>query len=366
VLLDQADWFHAHGHSVAAVFFYDRDGLQQQWQGKRPYKLYNLKAFKRGVGTLRQLASVLQGLRRLWILLRSEHFDVIETFTVHSNIPGMIISWLAGVPMRLASHHGKVENVPQWLESLHLQIIQRFASVIVAVSSEVQGYLVSTGIDPKRIVLIPNGIRLPTLDRQKEADLRLKLALRKDQIVLISIGRLVYQKAHIFLVRAMQAIRAEWPEVVLYIAGEGPLRSDLEQQIGDLKLSQQVYLLGNRNDVPTLLSIADIFVLSSRWEGLSMAMLEAMGAGLPVVATEVEGMGEVIQQNIQGLLVPPEDADALAGALLELIKHPALRNKMGLEARQRIEKSYTTELMCEKYLKVMLEYFQLKNPAESK
>jgi len=190
--------------------------------------------------------------------------------------------------------------------------------------------------------------------------------LRKDQIVLISIGRLVYQKAHMFLVRAMQAIRPERPEVVLYIAGEGPLHSELEHQIDDLKLSQQVYLLGNRNDVPALLSVADIFVLPSRWEGLSMAMLEAMGAGLPVVATEVEGMGEVIQQNIQGLLIPPEDADALAGALLELIKHPALRNKMGLEARKRIEESYTTELMCEKYLKVMLEYFQLKTPAESK
>ena len=93
-----------------------------------------------------------------------------------------------------------------------------------------------------------------------------------------------------------------------------------------------------------------------------MALLEAMGSGLPVVATQVEGTNEVMQQNIQGFLVPPEDSDALARALLQLINSPQLRAKMGLEARKRIEDSYTTDLMCQGYLKVMLDHIPPNQP----
>jgi glycosyltransferase involved in cell wall biosynthesis len=118
--------------------------------------------------------------------------------------------------------------------------------------------------------------------------------------------------------------------------------------------------------VPGLLSIADIFVLPSRWEGLPMALLEAMGIGLPIVATQVEGVNGVLQQNIQGFLVPPEDDRALAEALLKLIKSPQLRIKMGLKSRKRVDEAYTTDIMCDKYLTVMLDYLRLKSPRENK
>ena len=353
VLLDQADWFHTHGHKVVEAFFYDRDGLQQSWQRESPYPLYNLEAFKPGVGFLKKTTNFLKGLKRLWSLLRTENFDVIETFTLHSNIPGMILSKLAGIPVRMATHHGKVGNVSAWQEKFHLLIIGWFASVVVAVSSEVRDQLVASGINPRRIVIIPNGIKIsaPNLEEQKK--LRQELRLRNDQIVLVSVGRLVYQKAQSVLINAMREVLAQRPEIILYIAGEGPLRGELQKQIDSYGLHDQIYLLGNRKDVLTLLSIAHIFVLSSRWEGLPMALLEAMGSGLPVVATEVEGVNEVLQQNIQGLLVPSEDAKALAIALFLLINDPQQRNKMGMEARKRIEESYTTDIMCEKYLKAM-------------
>ena len=95
-----------------------------------------------------------------------------------------------------------------------------------------------------------------------------------------------------------------------------------------------------------------------------MALLEAMGTGMPVVATQVEGVNEVLKQNIHGFLVPPEDSDALVRALLELINHPQLRIKMGREGRKRIEESYTSDIMCEKYLNVMLDYTRSKNHAK--
>ena len=97
-----------------------------------------------------------------------------------------------------------------------------------------------------------------------------------------------------------------------------------------------------------------------------MALLEAMGSGLPVVATQVEGVNEVLQQNIQGLLVPPDDTEALTEALLKLINNSELRMKLGREARKRIEESYTTDLMCEKYLKAMQEPNKLEAPEENK
>ena len=366
VMLDQADWFHSHGHRVVAAFFYDRDGLQQEWQSRCSYPLYNLEAFKPGVGILRQTVYFLQGLKRLWRLLRSEHFDVIETFTLHSNMPGMILSWLADIPVRMATHHGKVGNVSRWQERLHLLIIGRTASVIIAVSTEVRDHLALSGIDPRKIIVIPNGIKPSTPNLKEQTELRREFGLHKDQIVLISVGRLVYQKAHSVLINAVQEILVQRPEVVLYIAGEGPLRGELEQQIGAFGLSDQICLLGNRNDVPGLLSIADIFVLPSRWEGLPMALLEAMGIGLPIVATQVEGVNGVLQQNIQGFLVPPEDDRALAEALLKLIKSPQLRIKMGLKSRKRVDEAYTTDIMCDKYLTVMLDYLRLKSPRENK
>jgi glycosyltransferase involved in cell wall biosynthesis len=366
VLLDQADWFHAHGHRVVAAFFYDRDGLQQEWQSRCSYPLYNLEAFKPGVGNLRQMVHFLQSLRRLWRLLRTEHFDIIETFTLHSNMPGMILSWLADIPVRMATHHGKVGNVSRWQERLHLLIIGRIASVIIAVSTEVRDHVALSGIDPRKIIVIPNGIKPSTPNLKEQAELRREFGLYKDQIVLISVGRLVYQKAHSVLINAVQEILVQRPEVMLYIAGEGPLRRELEQQIGAFGLSDQICLLGNRNDVPGLLSIADIFVLPSRWEGLPMALLEAMGIGLPIVATQVEGVNGVLQQNIQGFLVPSEDDRALAEALLKLIKNPQLRIKMGLKSRKRVGEAYTTDIMCEKYLTVMMDYLRLKSPRENK
>jgi glycosyltransferase involved in cell wall biosynthesis len=366
VLLDQADWFHTHGHRVVVAFFYDRDGMHQKWQRNCPYPLHNLEAFKPDVGNLHQMFFFLQGLRRLWRLLRIEQFDVIETFTLHSNIPGMILSWLADVPVRMATHHGKVGNVSRWQERLHLLILRRLASVIIAVSVEVRDHLTLSGVDPRKIIVIPNGINPSTSNPKEQAELHREFGLLKDQIVLISVGRLVYQKAHSVLINAMQAIVTQRPEVMLYIAGEGPLRRELEQQIDDFGLSDQICLLGNRNDVPGLLSIADIFVLPSRWEGLPMALLEAMSTGLPIVATQVEGVNEVLQQNIQGFLVLPEDDRALTEALLKLIKNHQLRIKMGLESRKRVDEAYTTDIMCDKYLKVMVDYLRLKSPRENK
>jgi glycosyltransferase involved in cell wall biosynthesis len=111
--------------------------------------------------------------------------------------------------------------------------------------------------------------------------------------------------------------------------------------------------MGNRLDIDRFLKSADIFVLPSRWEGLPVALLEAMDSELPVVATQVEGVEEVVQQKVQGLLVPPEDARALSESLAVLIGDPELRRTMGRAGRQRVREAYTLDIMCTKYLALM-------------
>src|ERR1700690_2060063 len=123
VLLDQASWFEANGHRVTAVFFYDKLGLHGRWQAESGFPIYNLEAYNPNANSFRNFFLLLRGLFRYWILLRREHFDVVETFTPDSNLLGLPPAWLAGVPVRVATHHGMLKDVPRWREKTHTWII---------------------------------------------------------------------------------------------------------------------------------------------------------------------------------------------------------------------------------------------------
>ena len=288
---------------------------------------------------------------------------MIETFTYDSNVLALPLAWLAGVPARIATHHGIIENFPAWIEKLHTWLVNAgIASVLVSVSGKTLEQAIHAGIRPECNTVIPNGI-LPVIIRSADrSEIRREIGLENGGPMLLSVGRLVYQKGHEYLVHAMPQVLRRYPRAKAVICGEGALRPDLERQIGELGLQSSVKLLGNRNDVGPFLASADLFVLPSRWEGLPVALLEAMGAGLPVVATRVEGVDEVVEDERQGLLVPPEDSDALASALLQLIGDPQLRSRMGEAARRRIQAHYTLDIMCDKYFKIMLQHAQLKAP----
>lgn len=361
LLLDQARWFDAQGNRVTAAFFYDKQGLGERWRRGLGFELLTLTQIGSTGGLLAKAIGLLVGLVRLWSLLRRGRFDVIETFTYDSNLLALPLAWLAGVPVRIATHHGTIEGFPGWVERLHAWMINLgVASILVTVSNKTSEQAVRTGVKPEHIVAIPNGIPLigpAALDRRQQ---RGQLGLGETDVLLLSVGRLVYQKGHEFLVRAMPAILSQIPGVKVMICGDGPLRAGLEREIESRELTASVSLQGNQSEITRFLDSADVFVLPSRWEGLPVALLEAMGSGLPVVATHVEGVEEVVQDQVQGLLVPPEDAGALEQALLKLIPRPELRAKMGQAARQRIEESYTIDIMCEKYRGVMLDLLRAR------
>lgn len=354
LLLDQATWFHSRGHRVLAAFIYDKEGLQQSWSKQLGFQLLTLSSVGPSAGALGKTVGLIGGLVRLWSLLRRERPDVMVTFTYDSNILALPVAWLTGTPARIATHHGIIEGFPRLAERFHAALVNAgVASVLVNVSRKVLEQAALAGIRRERMTVIPNGIPPGEPADSDRFDVRRELGIGTGQLLLLSVGRLVYQKGHEYLIQAVRAIVDQFPIVQVAICGEGPLHEQLQSQIERLSLGDHIHLLGNRMDVGRLLAGADGFVLPSRWEGLPVALLEAMERGLPVIATRVEGVEEVIQGRHQGLLVPPEDARALAAALKEMLSSEKLRREMGEGARARVREAYTVDIMCEKYLSLM-------------
>jgi glycosyltransferase involved in cell wall biosynthesis len=195
-----------------------------------------------------------------------------------------------------------------------------------------------------RFVTIPNGISAAPAVRPREV-VRADLGLGQDDRVALTAGGLTRPKAQHVLVQAFAQVVAKLPSARLLLAGEGPMRPTLEQLIREHGLGGNVRLLGSREDVPELLEAVDVFVLSSVREGLSMTLLEAMRAGRASVATGVGGNSEAIAVGETGLLVPPQDPQALAGALTTLLADREKARAWGVAARERWSRLFTAERM---------------------
>jgi glycosyltransferase involved in cell wall biosynthesis len=196
----------------------------------------------------------------------------------------------------------------------------------------------------KRLTVVPNGISAAPADYSREAA-RETLGLPPDASVALSVASLTPAKAQHVLLDAFARAAQSVPSARLFIAGDGPLRPALEGQTQRLGLGGRAHLLGVRNDVPLLLAAADVFVLSSEREGLSISVLEAMRAGKAAVVTDVGGNGEAVEHGVTGLVVPPANPSALGEALVALLSDPAKARAWGAAARRRWEETFTAEHM---------------------
>ncbi len=354
LLLEQALWFQAHGHKVTAVFFYDRDNLHEKWMKTYPFEIHNLEAFDKKAGGLRSLPKLIQGLLKLWRILKNGKFDAIITFTHDSNVLGSPLAQLAGIRARVGTHLGEIRGMSTWRDGLHTFLVNRgVIQTLVASSARTRANAIEAGVKPEKIKTIYNAIMPFDVSHVDRASVREKLGLKKVDVFFLTVGRLVYEKGHEFLVEAMATVAQEDSRAVAGICGAGPLHDALQGQIETLGLQDKVKLLGQWNSIPEILAASDVFVLPSRWEGLPMALLEGMMAGLPVIATRVEGVDEVVEPGMHGLLVRLESPAELAQAILQLLRSPQDRQRMGAAARQRVLSSYTTDRMCEAYLQVI-------------
>ncbi len=357
VLLSQARWFHHKGYKVQAVFFYDKQGLAEDWQKANPFSLISLEARKSSSNPVSNLFRTFRSFWRLFRLLRKKILVVI-TFTPHSNLLGLPIAWIARVPVRIGTHHGFIEGSSSLLAWFHGRLTDsRICSKMVAVSAQVLNYAIDReGASPDHLAVIENGIE-PFRSTQNRQAARKKtldqIGLKDADLLILTVGRLTVQKGHTYLLDAIAALAPHHPYIHFVFAGDGPLRSELESKARNLRISDRVTFLGIRKDVDELLFASDIFVQPSLWEGLSIALLEALMAGLPIIATRVEGVVDVVENGESALLVPPKDPQSLAYSLEILINDSGLRARLATQGQMRVKNRYSIDTMCILYEKLI-------------
>jgi glycosyltransferase involved in cell wall biosynthesis len=222
------------------------------------------------------------------------------------------------------------------------------ADAVIAVSEGLVDFLErAEGLPRHKTVVIGNGVDADLLRQAPSRErARLNLGLPAAAPILGSVGRLAEQKGQIDLLRALPAIDRALPGTHLVLAGEGPLRARLEDEARSLGVADRLHLLGQRRDIPAVLAALDLFVLPSLWEGLPMALLEAMAMSLPVVATRAVGVEETVEDGATGFLVPMRDPAALAAAASAILGDPLLARRMGAAGRERAAARHAQPLVA--------------------
>jgi glycosyltransferase involved in cell wall biosynthesis len=274
------------------------------------------------------------GVVELSRLLRREQPEIVHVNSAKAAALGRLAAWMGRVPIRIYTVHGWAFLAHRGLASAAYRWIERalrpLTTVTVCVSeNERQAGLAARACDDSTTVVIRNGVAPGNADvRESEGD--------RPRIVMV--GRLQAPKDPITLVRALAMIRETAFEALL--VGDGPDRSVVEEEIRRLGIEPSVHVLGNRSDVHELLATADVFALSTRSEGLPLSILEAMAAGLPVVASNVGGVAELVVQGETGMLVPPGDPGALAETIEGLLGDQPLARRLGEAARMRVAEHF--------------------------
>lgn len=266
--------------------------------------------------------------------------DIVHTRNAEAFYYGAAAAKLAGVPV-VHSEHGRVFP-EKWHRALVQRVMLRSVAEAFAVTRQLADDMVTQiGVPPGRFKVLYNGV-----DGQKFGARRPRKA--GAEVTLGSVGRLVKVKNYGLLLRAV----AKLPEELrwrLVLVGDGPERESLERAVRELGLQQRVQLLGHRDDVPELLSQFDIFVLPSLSEGLSNTLLEAMAAGVAVVASDVGGNREIIEPGRSGLLFPSDNLDAAAQAIGGLVVDSDLRTRLAAAGLERAEKTFGMRAMLNAY-----------------
>lgn len=282
-------------------------------------------------------------------LFRDEKVDVVHAHEFAMTSFGGAAAALRGIPF-VFTIHGGVDDVCRALRRrAALRLAVRGARAAVAVSESTRRRLIERlGPVARRIQVIPNGV--PIRAGQREPTRR-ALGVRDDEVLILAVGNLLRLKGHRLLLEAVARLPERVPWRVVIAGGRGgEERLHLEGMIADRSLRERAQILLDRSDVPDLLAAADIFAMPSLQEAMPLALLEAMMAGVPAVASSVGGIPEIITDGKEALLVSPGEVGPLTAALKSLIEDPALRARLGAAARQRAEDAYSLDRMTDAYL----------------
>jgi glycosyltransferase involved in cell wall biosynthesis len=293
---------------------------------------------------------------RLTRFLRAEKFDLIHTHLSYANILGCLAGYSASIPVIASLHNTAVDGRHRsgLIVLLEEAILRYFAHRIIAVGYGVADVF-RARLQPRPVDVIPNGIPFPDpITPEARQKLRREIAGHEDRVLVLAVGRVVQAKGYDDMVEAFALLHQRTPSPFLAIAGSGRLFDAIKRRISEMHLDDSISCLGVRNDIPRLLAASDIFVSSSHWEGLPVALLEAMMAGLPIVATAVGDVPKVVTPEA-GIIVAPHEPACLADALNELVNTPERARAMGNAARARAMQEYSLETWMKRHVAVYEE-----------
>jgi glycosyltransferase involved in cell wall biosynthesis len=283
-------------------------------------------------------------------VIRQGNYQVVDAQNVQSKLWGSLAAARTGAAL--------VSTINSWYTSEHgpglkgrfYQAVElmtnRNLDLYIAVSGEVKQNLLAAGIVQDRIVLIPNAVAIdPDAVPDIKARLCQQLGLPGRALICCAAGRLVWAKGYDDLIAGFSMIADRHPDLHCLILGEGRLRPDLEDQIGRVGLRGRIHLMGFREpgEALAILKASDVFVMPSRSEGTPVALLETAALGIPILATRVGGIPELVKDGKQAILVPPGDPDALSAGITRLIEDSDLAARLGSQAQERVRREYSLQ-----------------------
>lgn len=310
-------------------------------------RVFAMPSLVRDIHPLKDIKTLI----KLVIFLKKEKFDIVHCHTSKGGFIGRLAAKLAGAKIIIYSPHGDIfEGYFCRLATDFFILLEKFAArftdkIINLTKIEIERFL-EHGIGTRhQLKQIYNGINIKYYERAMTSNLKKRdeFGLGKDDFVCATVGRLVPVKGHTYLIKAIQKVVKVIPEAKFLFVGDGELKPKLSEEIKSYDLQRNVFLLGARSDIATILSCINVFLLPSLNEGFGMVLIEAMAARKPVIATNVGGVPEVIINGTTGILVPPEDPEAFSSAIIKLYNNPEMSLEMGLAGYKRAKKLFNIE-----------------------
>lgn len=287
-------------------------------------------------------------------LIMSEGFDIVHTHGVRANLIGRLAARKAGLGDVVTTVHSVLSfDYSRWLDR-HVNRLcemstRSLTKRFVTISHMLAGQLASEGVSGDKIVTIHNGLEIENYDPEISGlPVRKEFGINPETVVAGIVARLHPVKGHLYLLQAVVKLIREVPGLLLMIVGTGPDREKLEDAVRALGLGKNVIFTGFRKDIPEVIAALDILVVPSISEGLGLTVMEGMAMKKPVVAFRVGGIPEIITSGQDGILVPPLDTEALASALLKLVRDKQMASEIGAAARATIEERFSAGVMAEK------------------
>jgi glycosyltransferase involved in cell wall biosynthesis len=299
--------------------------------------------------------------------LKDKEIDILHTHRYKENVLGGMLKKRCKIKRLVQTVHGLSEpftGIKNLKINLYSKLNQHFTNnyfdKVLTVSFDMQDKL-SAIITPEKLITIHNAINTANLKVNKaEFEVRQEFGIEKGCAIIGSVGRMVPIKGYDIFLRAAELILKVNPEVNFILAGDGPLKLKLESIARNMGLNSAVRFAGFRSDILETINCFDIFVVSSYYEGIPIALLQAMALKKAIVATGVGGVNEIIENGTSGFLVESGNADEIASACITFLNNTGIRKKMGAEARKRVEEEFSVEIQKERILRL---YNEMMNQA---